>query len=77
MVSQDEVVELARSMAENLVRGPSYALEVTKMALNQEASLDLVTALEAEAEAQVKCMLNPNFREAYEAFSEKREARFE
>ncbi len=36
-----------------------------------------IGAVEAEAEAQAKCMLNPNFREAYEAFSEKREARFE
>ena len=65
-----------RSMAEKLAQGPSYALEVTKSALNQEASLDLVTALEAEAEAQAKCMLNPNFCEAYEAFTEKRDARF-
>ena len=76
VVPQDEVVEVARSMAEKLAQGPSYALEVTKSALNQEASLDLVTALEAEAKAQAKCMLNPNFREAYEAFSEKRDARF-
>lgn len=76
VVPQDEVMEVARSMAEKLARGPSYALEVTKRALDQEASLDLVTALEAEAEAQAKCMLNPNFREAYEAFTEKRDARF-
>lgn len=76
VVPQDEVLEVARSMAEKLARGPSYALEVTKRALDQEASLDLVTALEAEAEAQAKCMLNPNFREAYEAFTEKRDARF-
>ena len=76
VVPQDEVSDVARSMAEKLAQGPSYALEVTKSALNQEASLDLVTALEAEAEAQAKCMLNPNFCEAYEAFTEKRDARF-
>ena len=76
VVPPDEVIYVARSMAENLARGPSYALEVTKSALNQEASMDLVTALEAEAEAQAKCMLSPNFREAYEAFTEKRAARF-
>jgi enoyl-CoA hydratase/carnithine racemase len=53
------------------------ALGVTKESLNQEAAMDLVTALEAEARAQAACMQNPNFREAYEAFRAKREARFE
>ena len=76
VVPLESVMPVARTMAEKLARGPSYALEVTKRALNQEASLDLVTALEAEAEAQARCMENPNFREAYEAFTEKRDARF-
>ena len=40
------------------------------------ASMDLAAALEAEARVQAKCMENPNFREAYEAFTEKRPARF-
>ncbi len=76
VVPQESVMDEARAMAERLARGPSYALEVTKNALNREASLDLVASLEAEAEAQAVCMQNPNFREAYEAFVEKRETRF-
>jgi len=76
VVPADEVLGEARKLAEKLAKGPSYALGVTKQSLNQEASLDLASALQAEAEAQAVCMENPNFREAYEAFTAKREAEF-
>lgn len=76
LVPEGEALTAARELAEKLARGPSYALEVTKVSLNREASVDLTTALDLEAEAQAVCMLNPNFREAYEAFVEKRETRF-
>ncbi len=76
VVPGDEVLGEARKLAEKLARGPSYALGVTKQSLNQEASVDLARALQAEAEAQAVCMENPNFREAYEAFTAKREAEF-
>ena len=79
----NRVVPDARLMAEatdvavRLARGPSMALGVTKQSLNDEAAMDLVTAMEAEAQAQADCMQNPNFREAYEAFRAKREPKFE
>jgi enoyl-CoA hydratase/carnithine racemase len=79
----NRVVPAERLMAEvtevaaRLARGPSVALGVTKQALNQEAAMDLVTALEAEAQAQADCMQNPNFRKAYEAFRAKRDPKFE
>jgi enoyl-CoA hydratase/carnithine racemase len=76
VVAPDEVRGEAMALAESLARGPSFALEITKDALNREASTDLVSALEAEAQAQAVCMQNPNFREAYEAFVEKRDRRF-
>lgn len=76
VVPQGDVVTRARSLAERLARGPSAALAVTKSALDAEASMDLTTALAAEARAQAGCMLSPNFREAYEAFRAKREPRF-
>lgn len=76
VTSQDEVLTEALAYAEKLAKGPSFALEITKDFLNREASMDLVSALEAEAQAQAVCMMNPNFREAYEAFVAKREARF-
>jgi enoyl-CoA hydratase/carnithine racemase len=67
----------ATDVAARLGRGPSIALGVTKQALNQEASMDLTTAIEWEAKAQAECMQHRNFREAYEAFRAKREPRFE
>ncbi|NNM31527.1 MAG: enoyl-CoA hydratase, partial [Gemmatimonadetes bacterium] len=76
VVPQEEVVSEATAFAQQLARGPSFALEITKDALNREASVDLASALEAEAQAQAACMLNPNFREAYDAFVEKRPPRF-
>ncbi len=76
VVPQDQVLGEARRFAERLARGPSEALAVTKKSLEREASLDLSAALEAEAEAQARCMQSPNFREAYEAFRAKRKPRF-
>jgi enoyl-CoA hydratase/carnithine racemase len=76
VVPAERLLEEARAAAEKLARGPSHALAITKEMLNREASMDLDTALEWEAQAQAACMLSPNFREAYEAFREKRAARF-
>jgi enoyl-CoA hydratase/carnithine racemase len=76
VVPQEHVVVEAQAMAARLARGPSHALAVTKASLNLEATLDLASALDAEANAQADCMLSPNFREAYEAFRAKRDAVF-
>jgi enoyl-CoA hydratase/carnithine racemase len=77
VVPGDRLMAEATDIAARLAKGPSVALGVTKQALNEEASLDLVSAIEWEAQAQADCMQNPNFREAYEAFRAKREPRFE
>jgi enoyl-CoA hydratase/carnithine racemase len=44
--------------------------------LNRELNMNLETALESEAQAQAICMQHPDYREAYEAFVAKREAKF-
>lgn len=62
--------------AKRMAAGPGFALAMTKMALNRELHMSLEAALEAESEAQAICMLNPDFREAYEAFIEKRKPEF-
>ena len=77
VVPGDRLMTEATEVAARLARGPSVALGVTKQALNQEAAMDLVSALEAEAQAQAGCMQNPSFREAYEAFRAKRDPKFE
>src|SRR5262245_910161 len=77
VVPVDQVLAVATEFATRLAKGPSFALGVTKDSLDREATMDLASALEAEAQAQAACMLNPNFREAYEAFRAKREAKFQ
>jgi enoyl-CoA hydratase/carnithine racemase len=77
VVPTGNVVTEARALAQKLARGPSFALEITKDALNREAGMDLETAFEHEGQIQAACMQSPNFREAYEAFVAKREAKFQ
>lgn len=76
VVDADRLLPEARAFAEKLAKGPQFGLEMTKALLNREASMDLATALTTEAEAQATCMLHPDFREAYEAFRDKRPVRF-
>ncbi len=76
LTASGESLAEAKKFATSLAQGPSLALAVTKEALNQEATMDVFAALEAEAQAQAGCMQHPNFREAYEAFMAKRPAAF-
>jgi enoyl-CoA hydratase/carnithine racemase len=76
VVPAERTLAEATAFAERLARGPSAALAVTKHALDLEETMDLDHALRYEAEAQAALMEHPNFREAYEAFRDKREARF-
>ena len=72
----DDAVTEAKALAEKLAAGPSFALEVTKDSLNREAGMDMLTAFEHEGQIQAACMQGPNFREAHQAFLEKRPPRF-
>jgi len=76
VVPQDQVMAVARAIAEQLARGPAAALGVTKQALEAEATLDFEAALAYEAEVQAQLMLGPNFKEAHEAFRAKRNPKF-
>ena len=77
VVADNVATDQALSWAERLAEGPSFGLEVTKMMLLREASMDVESALAAETEIQAACMEDPNFREAYEAFIAKRKPEFE
>ena len=76
VVPADELDELTRDFAERLARGPAFALGKTKEMLDREFHMDFAAALESEAQAQAICMRHPDYREAYEAFIAKREAKF-
>jgi len=67
-----EAVALARSLAD----GPTFAHMMTKTMLNQEWSMTLDQAIEAEAQAQAICMQTEDFRRAYEAFQAKGKPQF-
>lgn len=76
VVTAETLMAEATAFAELLARGPSFAHEITKDALNREAHMDLAAALEAEAQIQAALMRHPDFREAFEAFRDKRPPRF-
>ena len=76
VVGDGEALAAATKLANHLAEGPSFALEITKDALDREASLDLSSALEAEARIQASLMTHADFREAYEAFVAKRPPKF-
>lgn len=77
VVAKSDLPDIAREWAEQLARGPSFGLEVTKKLVLREASMDLESAMQAEVEIQAGCMEDPNFRESYDAFVEKRKPRFQ
>jgi enoyl-CoA hydratase/carnithine racemase len=58
----------AVSLAESLANGPTFAHMMTKTMLNQEWSMTLDQAIEAEAQAQALCMQTQDFKRAYDAF---------
>lgn len=76
VVAPERVLEEAEVFARALAAGPGFALGMTKELLDREAAIDLGTALEWEAQAQAYCMHHRDFREAYDAWKEKRTPRF-
>lgn len=76
VVPAAEVLDTAIAMAERLAAGPTLALGMTKRLLLNEAQMDLVSALEAEAQAQALLMMADDHRRFYEAFRSKSKPAF-
>jgi enoyl-CoA hydratase/carnithine racemase len=76
VVPHETVLTEAMAWATRLANGPTFALGLTKELLNAELNMDLWNALENEARAQAVCMQTQDFREAYDAFSNKRPPQF-
>lgn len=68
-----EAMKLARALA----AGPTFAHGMTKTQLNQEWTMGLEQAIEAEAQAQAICMQTKDFERAYRAFVAKQKPVFE
>ena len=67
----------ALDMARRIAAGPTFAHGITKTQLNQEWSMGLDQAIEAEAQAQAICMQTRDFERAYRAFVVKQTPVFE
>jgi enoyl-CoA hydratase/carnithine racemase len=76
VVPPDEVLPTAQEWATRLANGPTLALSMTKRLLNNEWNMDLVSALEAEAQAQALMLMGEDHRIFYEAFKEKATPKF-
>jgi enoyl-CoA hydratase/carnithine racemase len=77
VVPGEQLAATTRDFAERLAQGPAFALAKTKELLDREAHMSLEAALECEAQAQAICMQHPDYREAYEAFVNKRKPSFQ
>jgi enoyl-CoA hydratase/carnithine racemase len=76
LVERDQLMPAASALARQLADGPTFAHGITKTMLNQEWSMSLEQAIEAEAQAQAICMQTQDFRRAFEAFTEKKTPQF-
>jgi enoyl-CoA hydratase/carnithine racemase len=74
--STGQVLAAAQAMAAQLASGPTFAHGITKTMLHREWSMDVESAIEAEAQAQAICMATEDFRRAFEAFAAKRRPEF-
>ncbi len=74
VVPAEKVLPMAMEIAQRLAKGPTFALSMTKRMINNEWNMDLISALESEAQAQALMMMGEDHRTFYEAFREKRKA---
>jgi enoyl-CoA hydratase/carnithine racemase len=77
LVEPAALLDDARTLAESLAAGPSFAHAMTKTMLDQEWAMSVETAIEAEAQAQAICMQTRDFERAYRAFLARERPTFE
>jgi enoyl-CoA hydratase/carnithine racemase len=76
VVPKDQVLPLALEWATRLAHGPTFSLGLTKTLLTNEWTMDIQSAIEAEAQAQALMMMGEDHRAFYEAFMVKRKPEF-
>jgi len=76
LVAADALEQEALALARQIASGPTFAHGITKTQLNQEWSMSLEQAIEAEAQAQALCMQTKDFERAYHAFVAKQKPVF-
>ena len=76
VVSHDDLMPSANAWAKRLAQGPTFAISMTKHMMNHELSMDLVSAIEAEAQAQALMLMGDDHRRFFEAFKAKEKPKF-
>lgn len=76
VVPPEALLPTALEWARRLARGPTLALSMTKRMVNNELHMDLLSALEAEAQAQALMLMTEDHRIFYDAFTARTEPRF-
>ncbi len=77
LTQPEDLGDQARELARSLADGPTFAHMMTKTMLDQEWSMSVAQAIEAEAQAQAICMQTKDFERAYDAFVKKETPVFE
>jgi 2-(1,2-epoxy-1,2-dihydrophenyl)acetyl-CoA isomerase len=75
-VDDDKLMGEAHALCERLARAPTYALGLTKRALDASVSNDLEAQLQLEYELQKLAGTSPDYAEGVRAFIEKRRPNF-
>jgi len=76
VVPHEQLMGAAREWADRLKQGPAFALAITKTMINNEWSMDLASAIEAEAQAQALLLMGEDHRRFFEAFKNKQKPEF-
>jgi enoyl-CoA hydratase/carnithine racemase len=76
LVAPEQLHADAQALARELAAGPTFAHGMTKKCLEQEWSMGIAEAIEAEAQAQAICMQTRDYGRAYRAFLEKKKPEF-
>ena len=77
LLAPEELSAAALELAGEIAAGPTLAHAVTKRMLHAEWNMSIDEAIDAEAEAQARCMQSEDFRRAYRAFVARQTPRFE
>jgi len=77
IVESDVLADEAMALAARIAEGPNFAHMMTKTMLQQEWSMSIEQAIEAEAQTQALCMQTEDFKRAYVAFTNKEKPVFE
>lgn len=71
VLPHEELLPTAQEWAARLANSATFALGMTKRLLNNEWNMDLVSALESEAQAQALMLMGEDHRIFFEAFKQK------